>query len=370
MNVVPVELGENSYNIFIDGDLREKIIDFCHNSSFSNKGLIITDTNVGPLYGDMLKDMLENGGVGAEIFQIPAGESSKSLQVFEGIITRCIELGLVRKSPVFALGGGVVGDIAGFVAAAYMRGVPFVQVPTSLLAQVDSSVGGKVAVNHPLGKNLIGAFYQPKAVFMNLDWLETLPDREIYTGLGEIIKYGIIYDEGFFCFLEENTEKVLSLDSGAAAYMTARSCEIKAAVVGEDEKEAGLRAILNFGHTMGHAVEKNTGYTRYNHGEAVAIGMVCAAYISRELGLIDDKIFNRIETLINRLHLPVVAEGCDIDSLYAAIFHDKKTINGQVKWILIDGRIGRVTIKNNVPEETVKKAMKYCISKHSNFPHV
>lgn len=361
MNIVTVELGENSYNIYIDNDLGHKIVEFCKNSDFSQRALIITDGNVGPLYGEKLKELLSEGGLVANIAQIPVGEKSKSLNNFESLLTRCIELGLDRKSPIFALGGGVVGDLAGFVAASYMRGVPFIQVPTSLLAQVDSSVGGKVAVNHPLGKNLIGAFYQPKAVFMNLAWLKTLPKREIYTGLGEIIKYGIIYDKEFFAFLEENVEKVLSLDSEAAAYMTARSCAIKAAVVGQDEKEAGLRAILNFGHTMGHAVEKNTGYSRYNHGEAVAIGMVCAARISLALGLVGESQVNRVEALINKLQLPVKAEGCDIDTLYGAIFHDKKTINGQVKWVLMDGEIGKVTLKKDVPENIVKDAMNYCL---------
>lgn len=361
MSIVPVELGENSYNIFIDNNLAQEIVGFCRDRGYSKRALIITDTNVGPLYGGVLQDLLAQAGLEADIAQVPAGESSKSLKSFEQLLTRCIELGLDRKSPIFALGGGVVGDLAGFVAASYMRGVPFIQVPTSLLAQVDSSVGGKVAVNHPLGKNLIGAFYQPEAVFMNLDWLKTLPEREICTGLGEIIKYGIIYDEAFFGFLEENAEGVLALEADAAAFMTARSCAIKAEVVGQDEKEAGLRAILNFGHTMGHGVEKNTGYTRYNHGEAVAIGMICAAHISMSLGMIDERVFDRVKKLVERLQLPTVAEGCDIDTLYEAIFHDKKTVNGQVKWVLMDGRIGQVTIRKDVPAEIVKSAMKYCI---------
>ncbi|WP_027406701.1 3-dehydroquinate synthase [Anaerovibrio sp. RM50] len=361
MRIVKVDLGENSYNIYIGKDLHSEIIDFCQKRPFSKRGLIITDTNVGPIYGERLKAMIKEGGLEAEIYQIPAGESSKSLKSFEDIMTRCIELGLDRKSPVFALGGGVVGDLAGFVAASYMRGVPFVQVPTSLLAQVDSSVGGKVAVNHPLGKNLIGAFYQPKAVFMDLDWLKTLPKREIYTGLGEIIKYGIIYDKDFFQFLEENVQEVLDLKEDVAAHMTARSCEIKAAVVSQDEKESGLRAILNFGHTMAHAIEKNTGYTRYNHGEAVAVGMVCAAHISRAMGLIDGASFDRVENLIRIMQLPTKAEGCDIDTLYEAIFHDKKTVNGQVKWVLMDGEIGKVRISKEIGQEMVKDAMRYCL---------
>ena len=357
MRIVPVELGKNSYNIYIGNGLEEEIIGFCQKSSFSGKGLIITDTNVGPLYGEWLAGLLRRGGIQVELYEITAGEGSKSLSVAEALFTRCIELGLDRKSPIFALGGGVVGDLAGFVAASYMRGVPFVQVPTSLLAQVDSSVGGKVAVNHRLGKNLIGAFYQPKAVFMDLNTLSTLPKREIYTGLGEIIKYGIIYDKDFFKYLEDNPELVLSLDPEAAMHMTARSCEIKAEVVSQDEKELGLRAILNFGHTAAHAIEKNTGYTRYNHGEAVGIGMVCAAHISRALGMIDAASLERVIRLIEALHLPVRAEGCTVDQLYGDIFHDKKTVGGKVKWILMDGSIGTVTGRNDVPEAVVKDAM-------------
>ena len=357
MRIVPVELGKDSYNIYIGNGLGEKIADFCRQGSFSGKGLIITDTNVGPLYGEWLSGLLRQGGIEAEVYEIAAGESSKSLAVAEALFTRCIELGLDRKSPIFALGGGVVGDLAGFVAASYMRGVPFVQVPTSLLAQVDSSVGGKVAVNHRLGKNLIGAFYQPKAVFMDLNTLQTLPKREIYTGLGEIIKYGIIYDNDFFRYLEDNPEPVLSLDNEAALHMTARSCEIKAEVVSQDEKELGLRAILNFGHTAANAIEKNTGYTRYNHGEAVGIGMVCAAHISQAMGMIDSASVERVIRLIEALHLPIRAEGCTVDQLYGDIFHDKKTIGGKVKWILMDGSIGAVTGRNDVPEAVVREAM-------------
>ena len=356
MRIVPVELGANSYKIYIGNGLEKEIVSFCQESSFSGKALIITDTHVGPVYGKWLQDLLTKGGLETDIYEIPAGESSKSMAMAEELFTRCIQLGLDRKSPVFALGGGVVGDLAGFVAASYMRGVPFVQVPTSLLAQVDSSVGGKVAVNHALGKNLIGAFYQPKAVFMDLNTLQTLPEREIHTGLGEIIKYGIIYDYEFFQYLEDNISQVASLENEAAMHMTARSCEIKAEVVSQDEKELGLRAILNFGHTAAHAIEKNTGYTKYNHGEAVAIGMVCAAYISHYLGMIDQATVDRVISLILKLRLPIKAQGCTVDDLYRDIFHDKKTVGGKVKWILMES-IGKVSGNSDVPEEIVKKAM-------------
>ncbi|MCR5439664.1 MAG: 3-dehydroquinate synthase [Selenomonas sp.] len=356
MREVRVELGEKSYSIYIGYDLDEKLRSFVKNAAFSKKAMVITDTNVGPLYGEKIVKLLNEAGLEAALVTVPAGESSKSLTVAEGLYTKAIELGLDRKSPIFALGGGVVGDLAGFIAATYMRGVPFVQLPTSLLAQVDSSVGGKVAVNHKLGKNLIGAFYQPKAVFMDLELMKTLPKREIYTGLGEIIKYGIIYDREFFDFLEANQQAVLDLAPEATIHMIARSCEIKAAVVSQDEQEAGLRRILNFGHTMAHAIEKETGYTRYNHGEAVAIGSVGAADISCELGMISPKEFQRVVQLTENLQLPTKAEGCTVDAMYGDIFHDKKTVAGKVTWVLMDA-IGSVVCRNDVPAEVVKKAM-------------
>ena len=276
MRIVPVNLNEKSYNIYIGHNLETTIIDFFKAQKYSQKALIITDTNIAPLYADSVKDLLTKAGFNAKIAIIPAGEQSKSLSVAETLYTQAIEHGLDRKSPIIALGGGVVGDLAGFIAATFMRGVPFIQMPTSLLAQVDSSVGGKVAVNHALGKNLIGAFYQPQAVFMDLEMMKTLPTREISTGLGEVIKYGFIYDHDFYTYLTEHQQEILQLKPEALIHIIARSCEIKADVVSKDECEAGLRAILNFGHTLGHAIEKETNYAIYNHGEAVAIGMVGA----------------------------------------------------------------------------------------------
>ena len=356
MRKVKVDLGENSYDITIGYGLDEELVQFVRQAGFSAKAMIVTDSNVGPLYSGRIKKLLESAGLSPVVAEVPAGERAKCLKVAESLYTKAIELGLDRKSPIFALGGGVVGDLAGFIAATYMRGVPFVQLPTSLLAQVDSSVGGKVAVNHPLGKNLIGAFYQPQAVFMDLSLMDSLPAREIYTGLGEIIKYGIIYDADFFAFLEANQQAVLALEPEAVIHMIARSCEIKAAVVSQDEQEQGLRRILNFGHTMAHAIEKETGYVRYNHGEAVAIGMVGAADISCQLGLIDETAVARVTALIAGLKLPVKAVGCTVDAMYADIFHDKKTIGGKVNWVLMT-EIGTVISRNDVPEPIVRQAM-------------
>ena len=357
MKKITIDLGENSYDIIIGYDLAAEMTAFISKQKYSAKGIIITDTNVGSLYGEAMKKLIAKAGIECDIFNVEAGESAKSLAVAEKIYTRVIELGLDRRSPVFALGGGVVGDLAGFIAATYMRGVPFIQLPTSLLAQVDSSVGGKVAVNHKLGKNLIGAFYQPDAVFMDLNLLKTLPKREISTGLGEVVKYGLIYDKEFFAYLKENEQEILSLSSKAIPHIIARSCEIKAAVVSADEKEQGLRRILNFGHTLAHAIEQETNYSRYNHGEAVAIGMVGAAYISKELNLIDENIYAEIISLLESLNLPVKAEDCHEDHLYKGIFSDKKTVGGKVNWVLIDA-IGSTIIKNDVAEEIVRKAIK------------
>ena len=360
MRKVRVELGNQSYDIVLGEALEKELTEFVHSAGFSHKALLVSDTNVGKLYGRKYADLLEAAGFGVDVYLLSAGESSKSMEEAEKLYTRAIEIGLDRKSVIFALGGGVTGDLAGFVAATYMRGIPFVQLPTSLLAQVDSSVGGKVAVNHRLGKNLIGAFYQPKAVFMDLAMLRTLPKREIYTGLGEIIKYGIIYDAAFFDFLEKHVQEVLQLEPEVIEHVVARSCEIKGAVVGADEKESGLRRILNFGHTMAHAIEKETHYTRYNHGEAVAVGMVGAARISCALGLIPERDLMRMIALIEAMHLPVQAEGCTVENMYEAIFHDKKTIDGKVNWVLMQG-IGKVIVSSAVPEDIVKKAMQECI---------
>lgn len=357
---VPVRLGENSYDILIGRDLREEMIAFLKNGGYSRRSLVISDSNVVPLYGEGILKTLKDAGLEPELYVLPAGEASKSLLEAEKIYTRAIGLGLDRRSPMFALGGGVVGDLAGFVAATYMRGVPFLQLPTSLLAQVDSSVGGKVAVNHSMGKNLIGCFYQPDAVFMDLAFMDSLPRREICTGLGEIVKYGMIYDRDFFRFLEENSGEVLAMKEDTLIHVIARSCEIKAEVVAEDERESGLRRILNFGHTIAHAIEKETGYVRYNHGEAVSIGMMGAVYISRDMGMTDDRVEKRALRLLEHLHLPIKAEGCTVEKMYCDIFHDKKTVNGKVNWVLLEA-IGRTAIRNDVPEDVVKRAMKECM---------
>lgn len=356
MRKVRVDLPNYGYDIFIDNDTVNKLSTIKERFKLSSRAMIISDNNVAALYGDRVVNLLQAGGINARLAIIESGESSKSLSTAEKLYTTAIEMGLDRKSAVIALGGGVVGDLAGFIAATYMRGVPFIQIPTSLLAQVDSSVGGKVAVNHWMGKNLIGAFYQPKEVLIDLSVVQSLPKREISTGLGEIIKYGIIADAEFFSYLEAHTDAALSLEKETLVHMIARSCEIKADVVARDEKEESLRMILNFGHTIAHAIESETHYLKYNHGEAVAIGMHGAALLSKYMGLIDETTVERIKHLIAALRLPLYAMECTAAAMYENLFHDKKVVDGQIKWVLIDA-IGHTVIRDDVPAGLVQQVL-------------
>lgn len=361
MHKVRVELGEKSYDIVIGRDLVREITSFVKEQRYSEQALVVSDTRVAALFGNAVMEALHDAGLDPVLAEIPAGEASKSFAVAETLYARAIERRLDRKSPIFALGGGVVGDVTGYIAATYMRGVPFIQIPTTLLAQVDSSVGGKVAINHPLGKNLIGAFYQPDAVFCDMEMLTKLPKREISTGMGEIIKYGIIWDDALFDYLEEHAIDILQGDMEKYAYMVTRSCEIKAEVVSKDEKEGGLRRILNYGHTIGHAIEKETNYTRFNHGEAVAIGSIGAAIISRELDLVDGVFVDRLYRLTKTLGLPTHAHGLSVEAMYGDIFHDKKAIGGRVSWILTSG-LGKTVIRDDVSESLIKEAMRVCVN--------
>jgi 3-dehydroquinate synthase len=272
-------------------------------------------------------------------------------QIYGGMLSAALD----RKSALVALGGGVIGDIAGFAASTYMRGIDFVQVPTTLLAQVDSSVGGKTGVNHPMGKNMIGTFWQPRLVWVDIETLKSLPRREFLSGLAEVIKYGVIWDEGLFRFLEEKRDEVLGLDNDTLTHLVRLSCEIKANVVSKDERESGLRAILNYGHTIGHAIETVTGYTRYLHGEAVAIGMYAEARLSRDVGLLDDSGLVRIKELLEAYGLPAALPvETDFPLLMASMKLDKKTVSGDLTFILPE-EIGRVRIQRGLPEEEIEK---------------
>ena len=359
MRKVRVELGEMSYDIVIGRNLKQELQAFIEQAGFSEKALLISDTNVGRLYGGQVLEVLRKAGLKAELFMVPAGESSKSLVQAEALYTRAIELGLDRRSAIFALGGGVVGDLAGFAAASLRRGVRFVQAPTSLLAQVDSSVGGKTGINSPLGKNLIGAFHQPRLVLADLDVLTTLPDREMRAGYAEIIKYGLLGDFAFFEWLETNGPAVLAREPDALAYAVARSIEMKAEIVVEDEKEAGRRALLNLGHTFGHALEAETGYGEaLLHGEAVAAGSAIAFRFSAAQGLCDSQDAQRAEAAIAAVGLPTrltaVSSGrFGADQLVRHMGQDKKAEGGKLTFILARA-LGGAFVAKDVSAQAVR----------------
>ena len=343
MRIVQVPLGNRSYVIKVGGSLLSRLGAECAQLKLGQRCAVITDTNVARHFAKAAVKSLAASGFKPVLITVPAGEKSKRLAVVEKCYDQLAAHRLERKSFIVALGGGVVGDLAGFVAATYLRGIPFVQVPTSLLAQVDSSVGGKTGVNLTAGKNLVGAFYQPRLVLCDLDTLAKLPRREYVSGLAEVVKYGVIYDAVLFAQLERHLPKLLQRDAATLAAVVARCCEIKAAVVGEDETESGLRAILNFGHTIGHAIENSSGYGKFLHGEAIAIGQVAAAKLSQKiLGLPSDDVA-RIEKLFVQAGLPVEIKvnAARRKKLFAAMLLDKKVSGGEVKFVLAE-KIGKV----------------------------
>ncbi len=344
---VAIDLGERSYPILIGTGLLQDPAR-CAGLPRSTLALVVTNTTVAPLYAQALQAALAPHHRQVEVLALPDGEAHKDWSTLNLIFDRLLARTADRKTVLYALGGGVVGDMTGFAAACYMRGVPFVQVPTTLLAQVDSSVGGKTAVNHPLGKNMIGAFYQPQRVVCDLDSLKTLPARELSAGLAEVIKYGPIADMAFLDWIEANIDALMAREPVALAHAVKRSCEIKAEVVGQDERESGLRAILNFGHTFGHAIEAGMGYGAWLHGEAVGCGLVMAARLSQRLGLVDEAFVARLRALVQRAGLPEVApvlDTADNAGRYLALMRvDKKAEAGEIKFVLIDGP-GRATVR-------------------------
>ena len=311
---VLIDLADRSYPIFIGANLLRGASAF-EKLPKASAALVVSNTTVAPLYAAQLTRLLKGFYPVVHLVALPDGEAHKTWATLQLIFDTLLENNCDRKTVLFALGGGVVGDMTGFAASSYMRGVPYVQVPTTLLAQVDSSVGGKTAINHPLGKNMIGAFYQPVRVVCDLDVLKTLPPRELSAGLAEIIKYGPIADLAFLGWIEQNLDALVAREPQALAYAIRRSCEIKADVVGQDERESGLRAILNFGHTFGHAIESGLGYGQWLHGEAVGCGMVMAVKLSQRLGLVDLAFVQRLTRLIERAGLPVAAPRlADVDN--------------------------------------------------------
>lgn len=340
-HTVRIDLDERGYDIIIGRGLIDTPATWAGLPGGAD-ALIVTNVTVGPLYTDRLRAALGTRFARVHVVELPDGEAHKDWATLNLIFDTLLARACDRKTVLFALGGGVVGDMAGFAAACYMRGVPFVQVPTTLLAQVDSSVGGKTAINHPLGKNMIGAFYQPLQVVCDLDTLATLPQRELVAGLAEVIKYGPIADMAFFDWIESNIEALLAREPAALAHAVRRSCEIKAWVVGQDEREGGLRAILNFGHTFGHAIESGLGYGEWLHGEAVGCGMVMAMQLSRRLGLVDDAMAERVTRLIARAGLPVTGPALGTARYLELMRVDKKAEAGQIRFVVIEapGRAG------------------------------
>ena len=362
MNTVRVELGSRSYPVTIGSGILLDIGRSVKQLDFSGSIALVSNTTVFPLYGATVSRSLSASGFSCTEIILPDGEEFKTMASAEKIFDAMLRARLDRASVLVALGGGVIGDLAGFAASLYMRGIDFLQVPTTLLAQVDSSIGGKTGVNHPLGKNMIGTFWQPRLVWIDIDTLLSLPRREFVAGVAEIIKYGIIWDQEVFDFLEKNVQNVLSLERNPLTHIISRSCEIKADVVARDEREGGLRAILNFGHTIGHALETATGYTSFLHGEAVAVGMYVEAEIARLLGIMRSEEVLRIRRLLSAYGLPSAIPGdIDLELFFDSIKLDKKAVSGTLRFILPD-RIGNVTIHSAVPEPVIRQAVEQAIA--------
>jgi len=354
MITVNVELGERAYPIHIGADLIGQTALFAPHIA-GNSVTIVTNTTVDPLYGDTLRAALAPLGKQVSTVVLPDGEAYKNLETLNLIFDALLGSRADRKTTLIALGGGVIGDMTGFAAACYMRGVPFIQVPTTLLSQVDSSVGGKTGINHPLGKNMIGAFYQPQAVIADIGALHTLPERELAAGIAEVIKTAAIKDAEFFEWIEANIDALNRRDDDARAHAVKRSCEIKASVVASDEREGGRRAILNFGHTFGHAIEAGLGYGEWLHGEAVGCGMVMAADLSVRLGKLDEAARRRLVRVIEAAKLPVTAPQLGDDRYVDLMKIDKKAEAGEIKFILLT-RFGATEI-TSAPDQAVRATL-------------
>lgn len=357
MNTITVALGDRSYPIHIGSHLLDNTV-LAHPYIHAKQVLIVTNDVVAPIYLEKIKKLFVDFECHAVI--LPDGERYKSLDTLNQIFNVLLEKKHSRTTTLVALGGGVIGDMTGFAAACYQRGVAFIQIPTTLLAQVDSSVGGKTGVNHPLGKNMIGAFHQPSCVLIDVETLKTLPDREYRSGLAEVVKYGLINDANFFRWLESSAPALMQRDSDALIYAIEQSCANKAQIVAVDEKESGVRALLNFGHTFGHAIESWQEYKGFLHGEAIAIGSVIAAELSVMLGLLPHKSAEQIKSILSLFMLPTVPP----KDMTAEIFidfmqRDKKVLDGKLRLILLDA-IGSAVIKNSVPVAQIMQAINAC----------
>jgi len=357
MQTLRLELGARSYPIYIGSGLLGRA-ELLAPHVAGRRVVIVSNEVVAPLYLKKVEQAF--AAYRPQALVLPDGERRKTLATIDGIVGELLTARCDRRTTLVALGGGVIGDITGFAAAVYQRGVPFIQIPTTLLAQVDSSVGGKTGVNHALGKNMIGAFYQPACVLIDTDTLSTLPDKELSAGLAEVIKYGIIRDPEFFVWLEANMDKLLARDTAALTYAIERSCRNKAEVVAADEKETGQRALLNLGHTFGHAIETGSGYGAWLHGQAVAAGMAMAADLSARLGWIKDGDVTRIRQLIARARLPVLGPpGLDSGRMLELMAVDKKAQDGQLRLVLVEA-IGRAVVSGDVPPAAITATLEHC----------
>jgi 3-dehydroquinate synthase len=355
VETLTVDTGRQRYDILIGSGLIDRAESWAGLPRAAH-AVVVTNDTIAPLWADRLVAALAPLYGQVSVHRLPDGELHKDWPALNTIFDHLLERGCDRKTVVYALGGGVVGDMAGFAAGCYMRGVPYVQVPTTLLAQVDSSVGGKTAINHALGKNMIGLFYQPERVVCDLDTLSTLPQRELVAGLAEVIKYGPIADESFLQWIESNLDALLARDQPALAHAVRRSCEIKAEVVGVDEREGSLRAILNFGHTFGHAIESGLGYGAWLHGEAVGCGMRMATDLSARLGLVPPSTVDRMHRLLERAGLPVRAPVLGVDRYLELMGRDKKAEAGQIRFVVLEG-LGRASMRP-APDEVVAQVIK------------
>ena len=355
--ILRVNLGDRSYDIAIGRGLLASSGSFIADRLDCRHAVVITDDHVRTPHGEAVLAGLASRGMRADLLVVPAGEPSKCPGEAERLWNRLVELRAGRKTAIVAVGGGVVGDLAGFVAATFARGLALVQVPTSVIAQVDSSVGGKVGVNLPLAKNIVGAFWQPRGVLIDTQVLDTLPEREYRSGLAEVVKYGVILDADFFEYLERNVAAILQRQPDVLAHLIERSCRLKADVVEQDEREeTGLRAVLNYGHTFCHAIETVAGYGRFLHGEAVSIGMVCASRLAERLGRSDGSLTRRQCDLLAALGLPVAVAGLDPDVLLAAMQRDKKVQHGELRFVL-PSRLGRVELVGQVDSSLVRQVL-------------
>lgn len=359
MQTLTVGLGERSYPIHIGSGLlgrAELLLPHLPNG----RAAVVTNTTVGPLYLGALSALLQGNGVDIVPIVLPDGEEYKNARTLGQIYDALLSHRCERSTPLIALGGGVVGDMTGFAAATYLRGVPFIQIPTTLLAQVDSSVGGKTGINHPLGKNMIGAFYQPQVVIADIATLGTLPDRELRAGIAEVIKYGLIRDLPFFEWLEQNMDKLLARDAQALQYAIARSCQNKAEVVGADERESGERALLNLGHTFGHAIETGMGYGVWLHGEAVAAGTIMAADLSQRLGWLSATDLARVRGLFERAGLPCIGPALGAEKYLQLMGLDKKVVGGRIRFVLLKA-MGNAVVSGDVSEELLRATLGACV---------